>query len=312
MVKTIVKQTRKNLKDSLSEIIVTRTSPSKPSPPPDPTADPHHWLLLAANAGHTEAMVRAGNHHLALSNVPGSPAPGDLRAAVEWYERAAGESNEANFNLGHLYFEGSARNGMEKDEGRAMVHFRRAALGGDMDAAYFVGVTGGDLEMIERAAGKGHGGAMYYLALHNYNDGSEEVARLSRFREEIRAAAEEGGDGDAMAVLADCCFKGTDGFELTTESHGEALKWWLKASDAGNADAAISAGALLFRGSPPGVKQDKPAAFQLYQRAGELGSIDGWRNVAACYSGGEGVPKCEASARYIVETMIVGEKAAAV
>lgn len=45
----------------------------------------------------------------------------------------------------------------------------------------------------------------------------------------------------------------------------------------------------------------------MYQTGGELGSTDGWANVAACYATGEGVPRCENTAKYILETMVKGK-----
>ena len=49
------------------------------------------------------------------------------------------------------------------------------------------------------------------------------------------------------------------------------------AANVGNADAAISAGAMLYQGEA--VPQDRRRAFELYQEAAELGSKDGWRNL---------------------------------
>ena len=53
-----------------------------------------------------------------------------------------------------------------------------------------------------------------------------------------------------------------------------------------------------------GVPKDQERAFELYQTAGELGSIEGWKNVVACYLTGEGVPQSLETARYISETML--------
>ena len=68
----------------------------------------------------------------------------------------------------------------------------------------------------------------------------------------------------------------------------------------------ISAGAMYHHGQV--VKQDKTRAFELYQLAGEGGSIEGWKNVVACYMMGDGVPKCENTANYIIKTMLQGGK----
>ena len=53
-----------------------------------------------------------------------------------------------------------------------------------------------------------------------------------------------------------------------------------------------------------GVPKDQERAFELYQTAGELGRIEGWKNVVACYLTGEGVPQSLETARYISETML--------
>jgi TPR repeat protein len=38
----------------------------------------------------------------------------------------------------------------------------------------------------------------------------------------------------------------------------------------------------------------------MYQRAGELGSLQAWRNVAAMYAAGDGVPQCRQTADAIL------------
>ena len=48
-------------------------------------------------------------------------------------------------------------------------------------------------------------------------------------------------------------------------------------------------------------------AFKLYQEAAEMGSEDGRKNVIACYALGEGVPKCENTAKHIAQIMLKQE-----
>jgi TPR repeat protein len=69
-----------------------------------------------------------------------------------------------------------------------------------------------------------------------------------------------------------------------------------------NMDTIIVAGAMLHTGI--GASKDQERAFELYQLAGELGSIQGWKNVVACYTTGEGVPQSLEMARYIADTML--------
>ena len=69
----------------------------------------------------------------------------------------------------------------------------------------------------------------------------------------------------------------------------------------------MSAGAMLHRGVGSDddgraiIKCDQQQAFELYQRAGELGSVEGWRNVVARYAMGEGVPKSLETSKYIAK-----------
>ena len=81
-----------------------------------------------------------------------------------------------------------------------------------------------------------------------------------------------------------------------------ALGDFLEASNGGHVDATVSAGAMLHQGAV--VPQDQRKAFELYQLAGELGSMEGWRNIVACYVAGEGVPQSLEMARYITETIL--------
>ncbi len=78
----------------------------------------------------------------------------------------------------------------------------------------------------------------------------------------------------------------------------------------GHVDAMVSAGAMLHSGvrSEDGtsyiVERDQQRAFDLYQQAGELGSLEGWRNVVHCYATGQGVPRCLETAKHIAQTML--------
>ena len=77
-----------------------------------------------------------------------------------------------------------------------------------------------------------------------------------------------------------------------------ALNSFLTAAENGHVDAMVSAGAMLHQ------CDDQLRAFELYQQAGELGSIEGWRNVVSCYATGSGVKKDLAMAEHIANTML--------
>jgi TPR repeat protein len=156
----------------------------------------------------------------------------------------------------------------------------------------------------EAALRHNHGPALYHLAiLHqqvNQND--------DEFKSILMLAAAT-GHSDSLFLQGHCYYHGSDGYELDLK---EALDNFLAAAENSHIDAMISAGAMLHGGvqNKDGeyiIQQDMPRAFDLYQQAGELGSLDGWRNIVHCYATGKGVPKCLDTAKHIAETMLKEE-----
>lgn len=158
-------------------------------------------------------------------------------------------------------------------------------------------------KLIERAASAGHGGALYYLALLNLNGEPHiglEPCSLEEFVERLDKAV-EAGNVDARFVRANSYYHGTEGY---TQNYKKALENFLQAADLGHADSAVSAGAMYHNGV--GAPLDHTKAFELYQLGGELGSEEGWLNVVDCWRQRLGVPRSEATARYIEETLLKG------
>ena len=157
------------------------------------------------------------------------------------------------------------------------------------------------LKLIEKAGEMGHGGALYYLALF-YLNGEEKIklepCTLEEFQVMLNKAV-DAGSTDAMFTRGHSYHHGTEGYP---QSYKNALQDFLNAADGGNADAAVSAGAMLHIGT--GAPKDQAKAFELYQHAGELGSKEGWQNVVACYMTGEGVPQSIETAQYIKDTIL--------
>jgi TPR repeat protein len=302
VVRTIVKQTKKkNTKtDTEKEQGLLQTAQS---------------LLeeAALKYGHPTALVRLGN--AALEEEENGEAK-----AMDYYQRA--NSPEGWFNLGHLLW--NAENG-EGNYTASMEAFQKAIKLGDADAMYFVGVqylsqedddaptalqqTHQDgLNLIQKAADQGHGGALHYVALF-YLQGSTVLSidpGTSTSDEFIKLldAAAEAGDEEALFLRGHGYYHGEDG---RPQDYIKALENFLRAADAGHADAAISAGAMMHQGIGGNVRKDQQRAFELYQLAGELGSKEGWRNVVACYALGEGVPKSKETAEYIAKTMLLDD-----
>ena len=155
------------------------------------------------------------------------------------------------------------------------------------------------------AHGHSHGPALHHIALlHHQNDNSQEFGRLL-----FKAA--DTGNPDSLFLLGHCYYFGSDGYDKDFKA---ALDNFLAAANNGHIDAMVSAGALLHQGvfAEDGrtviVERDQQRAFDLYQQAGELGSIEGWRNVVSCYATGQGVPKCLDTAKYIANTMLKDDK----
>lgn len=292
------------------------------------------WMKKAAlDHGHATALVRLGNAALEKANTSKKVEEARQHAekAMEYYEMA-GEKGSAEgwFNLGHLLWAEDPSEQdqvVQKDNKESIKAFYKAIDLGDRDAMFFVGVQllsdddsssvfqdehgsiieryRAGLDLIERAAKLEHGGALYYLCLL-YLNGHDELkipaCAPDKFVRRLDAAA-EASDSDALFLRGHCFYHGDDGYEQSFES---ALKDFLTAAEAGHSDAAVSAGAMLHQGV--GVTKDQRRAFELYQTAGELGNVEGWRNVVACYALGEGVPKSEEMAKYIAKTVLSEDK----
>lgn len=253
----------------------------------------------ALKHGHSTALVRLGNEAVEKE---------DIAKAMEYYRQA--KSAEGYFNLGHLLWTGSEDEvELQSDPDAAMEAFQRAIDLGDSDAMYFVGVQhlsrdeSEGLDLVTKAANAGHSGALYYIALLHYS-GNEALGIPACSKQEFVTRldqAADAGDGEALFLRGHGYYHGDDG---RPQDHHAALDNFLLATDAGHADAAVSAGAMLHQGVAGIIPKNQQRAFELYQVAGELGSLEGWRNVVACYALGEGVPQSKETAKYIAKTML--------
>ena len=247
------------------------------------------------------------------------------RYFYEW----AGEngSPEGYFNLGHLLW-----NEEDKNVSQAMLAFQNAVELDDADAMYFVGVQfinccqedsplhnlskefslnqetrQRGLKLIQRAAQDyDHGGAWYYLTVFYRNgDGDLNIIPCTDeiFKQNLDRACSI-GDVDGLFLRGHCHYHGEDGHD---QNYSRSLDDFLRSGDAGNPDGYVSAAAMLHRGGFGTVAKNQRRAFDLYQKAAEMGSEDGWKNVIACYALGEGVPKCERTAKHIARTMLKQE-----
>ena len=72
-----------------------------------------------------------------------------------------------------------------------------------------------------------------------------------------------------------------------SKDYNEALKWFLKAVDKGNADAQASLGRMYYRGE--GVKKDLRMAVYWVSKAANLGNSDAQFQLGELYYNGNGV-----------------------
>jgi TPR repeat protein len=293
VVKTIAKQMRERDETELEQANILRKKA--------------HSLMeeAALEHGHATALIQLGTDAWLQKQ--------DLAQAKEYY-RLAGEkgSPEGWYNLGNLLWDTIAEDENARDS--AMYAFHKAMELGDTDALYFLGVQYlSDDERkelhqvgskyIQSAAEQGHSGALYYLALlhlHGHKSVNIPPCSDSEFISRLNQSCSEGSP-DALFLRGHAYYHGEHGL---TQSYRMALRDFLDATDAGNADAAVSAGAMLHKGITGIIPRDQRRAFELYQEAGEMGSKEGWRNVVACYATGEGVPQSKEMASYITQTML--------
>jgi TPR repeat protein len=262
-----------------------------------------------------------------------------IQTAFDYY-RLAGEQGVSDgwYNLGHILWTGMG-DIIASDKSEALVFFRKAIALGDCDAKLFVGVhvlgqSFNDdpshdanaaamhtstaihrsfdrdtleeaLQWIEQAAASGHGGALYYLTtfyLNGYPPLQISPSSQGDFLRRLDAAVQRDETGDAHFLRGSCYFSGSSGHSRDVKL---ALHDFLEAASLGHADSAVNAGVILFKGDTAfHIPSDLRRAFQLYERAGELGSMEGWRNVVACYATGEGVKQSLEMAKYIAKTML--------
>ena len=73
------------------------------------------------------------------------------------------------------------------------------------------------------------------------------------------------------------------------QDYAQAVKWYRKAAEQGNAGAQTNLGLMYANGQ--GVPQDYAQAVVWYRKAAEQGNIDAQNNLGLMYANGQGVPQ---------------------
>ena len=89
-----------------------------------------------------------------------------------------------------------------------------------------------------------------------------------------------------IADIANDYYYGRNG---KTQDYAEAVKWWRKAADQGDAEAQLSLGICYKNGQ--GVTQDYAEAVKWYRKAADQGHAWAQNNLGVCYYNGQGVTK---------------------
>ena len=95
--------------------------------------------------------------------------------------------------------------------------------------------------------------------------------------------AAEQGNASAQCNLGFCYKKG----QGVTQDYYEAVKWYHKAAEQGNTFAQYNLGVCYKNGD--GVTQDYYEAVKWYRKAAEQGDADAQFNLGYCYSSGQGI-----------------------
>jgi TPR repeat protein len=102
--------------------------------------------------------------------------------------------------------------------------------------------------------------------------------------------AAEQGDAGAQLNLGVCYENGTG----VAKDEAEAIKWYRLAAEQGCAGAQYNLG--LYYGNGQGVVKDEAEAVKWYRKAAEQGNASAQNNLGYCYANGKGVGKNEAEA----------------
>ena len=229
--------------------------------------------------------------------------------AVKWYRMAANGGNASGqVNLGDAYYTGE---GVTKDYNEAFKWFMQAAQQGNSTGQswlaimyrYGLGVTKNEAEAVKwyrKAADQGSDFGQYYLA-EMYENGYGVEKNVTEARRWYQKAADQGyekakeklagmGSGVSASASEVSDWKNKAYKYYDDKQYQEAMPWFRKAADAGDAEAAYFVGALYYFGY--GVAQDYKEAAKWYKQSALGGDAAGQYALGLIYeSGRRGVDK---------------------
>ena len=197
----------------------------------------YKWFQKAANQGYAR-----GQCNLGLMYAQGRGVGQDYAAVVMWFQKAANQRlAEAQFNLGQMYKNG---NGCGQSDAKAAEWYRKAAAQGYVLAMYLLGF------MYE----KGRGVTRDYTEAVKWYRKAADQRHPPAFKK-LQALADNEDNADAQYNLGVMYAKGRG----VTRDDTEAVKWYIKAVEKGDARALCQlADSHERRGIPKDYKERSP------------------------------------------------------
>lgn len=270
------------------------------------SAEAARWFNQAAQRGHAGAMNNLGNCY-----INGDGVMQNTGEAVKLFYQAAAQGNpEAQLALGTCF---NAGMGVNKDIREAMNWWQKAGEQGiaiaqhNLGICYCNGVEGmapnpaEGVKWYRKAAEQGYERSQLNLGVcYEVGDGvpkdyaeaekwyrkaaAQGNAKAKEGLERIGASRQSYAPSNvnvqyAVSMGKDC---------YTNGRYSEAAKWFISASEAGDAEAEFFLGFLFSQGK--GVEKDEALGAALYRRAAEKGHAMAQTFLGNCYSSGSGVP----------------------
>ena len=241
-------------------------------------AEAAKWYRHAAEQGVREAQFSLG-----VMCDKGEGVAQDYAAAVEWYRKAADLGlPEAQFNLGLMYDNGT---GVARDHAEAAKWYSEAAgvHHGLYKAQFNLGLKftygqGVVQDLVQ---------AYKWMNLAERHAGDEKNVRCTAMRDSIASKLNPAQIVEAQRLVREYVEEWDHPdlqFDFT-----EAVRWWRKAADVGNADAQTILGDAYFNGQ--GVEQDWAEAAKWYRKAADSGNAEAQRHMGDAYRSGQGVKR---------------------
>lgn len=272
--------------------------------------------IEAAWAAGDFVSVRQGlQHHAETTGAPfaqyrygrvlleGRGGPQDLMAARDWLERAAAQNQaEAAVLLARLYLSAPA-GGPPRDPARAAVLFRQAAVRGQAEAQYYLGLLYGQgtgvtadpveaLTWLQAAAERDYTEAQFELS-RAYASGRGTAEDPAKALHWLQAAA-TAGHAQAQYFLA----YALDSGQGAPRNRAEALNWLHRSAEGGFLRAQVALGKKYLRGD--GVEPNPQEALRWLALGVQADNQEAVLTLGLALLGGEGIAANPAQAQILL------------